>query len=251
MDQIVKRQQGFSLVELMIAMFLGLFVLSGLTAAMVGDQRSYETGRANHLLLTKSRMSQYMLRMYIQQAGYKDFEQIYNSTELPADSDWEEGQALYALNDVTSSSYAAALAGTDVLQLRFYGADDEGIKLCNGEAAESGEVTTLVLYVDGSNQLTCSDGSNTTVLATDVEQLQFLFGQSDSDSYAHLTADDVSDWTIVNQVRTGLLAAQSVSQGTVINSSSYTLLGMTIDAENDTKLRKRSVSAILIGNAGN
>ncbi|MDO6763459.1 PilW family protein [Agarivorans sp. 1_MG-2023] len=257
MGKIIRKQAGFGLVELMIALILSLIVVGGLYAALIGDQKSYEATRASHLLVGKNRMSIQTLRLYLQQAGFRDYNQLYQNTLLPlvpnADAfgfTWEEGQMVQGIDN--RGTFTDAKAGTDVVGIRFYGAaaPNASIYKCDGEVLAADTVTTIIFYISTSNQLMCRDSSGNTIFDEDMDNLQLLYGSVDDTTFKYYKANEVPDWNLVNRVKVGLLVSQEVSMGNLSNTKSYKVLDQTIAAANDKRLRQVVNETILLLNQG-
>ena len=104
MGSVNKLNKGFSLVELMIAMIVSLFILAGLFYSVMGDMRSYESARSSQELVTKGRMAVQTLRLYIQQAGFRDITALKNETTFSAGTSnvggtWDYGQVVQGMTN--------------------------------------------------------------------------------------------------------------------------------------------------------
>ncbi|WP_432454790.1 PilW family protein [Agarivorans sp. QJM3NY_29] len=250
------QQRGFSLVEMMIALMLSLLVVGGLYAALIGDKKSYQATRANHLLVSKNRMSMQTLQIYLQQAGFRDFQQLYQNTLLPqvnsedsAGFTWDEGQFIQGLEN--QNSYLGAKPNTDVVSLRFYGAalPNSSIFSCNGDELAANSSTSLSFFVSTTNQLICRDSGGDTVFDQDIDSLQLLYGSRDEHEYKYYKASEVSDWRQINRVKVALLVAQEVPMGNLSNQNRYSVLDEDI-AISDKKLRQVVNETILLINVG-
>lgn len=256
MGKVMHKQSGFGLVELMIALVLSLIVVGGLYAALIGDQKSYEATRASHLLVSKNRMSIQTLRLYLQQAGFRDYNQLYQNTLLPlvstADSfgfTWDEAQMVQGLNDQTT--FAGAKADTDVIAFRFFGAaaPNASMYTCDGSELAADTVTTLVFFISSSDQLVCRDASGDTVFDESIDNLQVLYGSVDDSTFKYYTATEVPNWNEINRVKVGLLVSQEVSMGNLSNTSSYQVLDKTVSV-NDRSIRQAVSETVLLLNMG-
>ncbi|UPW19082.1 PilW family protein [Agarivorans sp. TSD2052] len=250
------KQTGFGLVELMIALVLSLLVVGGLYAALIGDQKSYEATRASHLLVNKNRMGMQTLRLYLQQAGFRDYNQLYQNTLLSnvpaADAfgfTWAEGQMLQGLEN--QASFSGAKANTDVISLRYFGAaaPNNSIFQCNGDELAENTQTTVTFFVSTSNQLVCRDNTGDTVFDEDIDNIQILYGSLDDSDYKYFKASEVTDWLQINRVKMGILVTQEVSMSNLSNSNSYELLDETITAS-DQMLRQAVSETVLLLNQG-
>lgn len=252
MGSVNKLNKGFSLVELMIAMVVSLFILAGLFYSVMGDMRSYESARSSQELVTKGRMALQTLRLYIQQAGFRDVAALKNETVFSAGTSnvggtWEYDQVVQGMT--SSDDIDDEKVDSDILVVRFLGATEIGIVSCVGDDLDESTSNEVTLYVNTSNQLMCKDNDDDAeVLDEGVEFLEVLYGTEDD--YRYFTASEVTDWTGVNRVKIGLLLSTEVSAHGLTNSNSYTIFNQTIDAANDTNYRSVVMETVLIGNQG-
>ncbi|WP_298943408.1 PilW family protein [uncultured Psychromonas sp.] len=252
MGSVKKSNKGFSLVELMIAMIVSLLILAGLFYSVMGDMRSYESARSSQELVSKGRMALQTLRLYIQQAGFRDVTALKNETVFSAGTSyvggtWEYGQVVQGMT--SSGEIDDEKADSDILVVRFLGATEIGIVSCVGDDLDENTSNEVTLYVNTSNQLMCKDNDDgAEVLDEGVEFLEVLYGTEDD--YRYFTASEVTDWADVNRVKVGLLLSTEVSAHGLTNSNSYTIFNQTIDAANDTNYRSVVMETVLIGNQG-
>jgi|GEM_PF-6266425 len=246
------REQGFTLVELMVAMTLSLSLLAGLMYSVLGDMRAYESTRGSQTLASKGRISMQLLRLYIQQAGYRDLTQIKNNTQLPASGAWIDGQKLRGFNALTAGTVTGLTAPklrSDIISLRFFGAP-QGIVSCNGTAVTSATAPNgyqISLFVNTADNLVCQDTTGVFVLNSGVEHLRLVYGIT-GNSYRYLNADAVADWSAVNRVKVSLLVAQAVTANRLVNGNTYDLFDRAISAANDTRFRNVVNETVLIRN---
>lgn len=64
------REQGFSLIELMVAMALGSFIIAGLVSVFISASKSYTTGQALVEIQDKGRFAIEKIREDVQRAGF-------------------------------------------------------------------------------------------------------------------------------------------------------------------------------------
>ena len=130
------RQSGFSLIELMVAVTLGLFLMTALVEVLLSGNRSFTS--ANHLsrLQENGRIATNMITTDLKRAGYmggnSEIDNILGNLgpETPAiscaaDTDWGRmvTEGVFGLND-TNTGYAACIPNSsylrgDVLTVRF------------------------------------------------------------------------------------------------------------------------------------
>ncbi|MGJ8581160.1 MAG: PilW family protein [Psychromonas sp.] len=252
MGSMRKSNAGFSLVELMIALLVSLFILAGLFYSVMGDMRSYESARSTQGLVTKGRMAIQTVRLYIQQAGFRDSTALKNETTFSADTSsageaWEYGQIIQGMT--SSSEIDDEKADSDILVVRFLGAVEDGIVSCEGDDLDETTSNEVILYVNTSNQLMCQDNDDDPVLLDEnIEFMELLYGTEDD--YQYFTASEVSDWTEINRVKVGLLISEDVSAHGLTNSNEYTIFNQTISAANDTNYRNVVMETVIISNQG-
>lgn len=255
MDTLNFRQKGFSLVELMVALVLSLFLIAGLFYSVLGDMKSYDSTRGTQELVTKSRMSIQYMRLYLQQAGFRDLKQLKLNLALSQRNNWSEGQVLRGFNAVSSGMATGVtnpLDNSDIVTVRFSGAA-EGIFGCNGDQITSLDEHEITLYVNTDNELICDNGITEEILDNQIDNLRLLYGLSDSNSYQYFTAAEIENnkkWNAVNRVKVGLLVSQQVQANHLNNSQIYQLFDRDISAANDTNYKKVITETVLIRNKG-
>ncbi len=253
----MRKQTGFGLVELMIALVLSLIVVGGLYAALISDKKSYEATRANQLLVNKNRMGMQTMRLYVQQGGFRDFNQLYDKTLMPISGpdmfqlSWDENQILQGVDNTNQFAGVNLKANSDVISLRFFGAEapNDTIFSCSGDTLAADTVTTINFYVNTNSELVCRDSFGSTIFDTDIDSLQLLYQSAEEGDYKYYKADEVTDWSLINRVKVGLLVAQDVTMGNLQNTNSYQVLDQAITA-NDKKLRQVVSETILLLNVG-
>jgi type IV pilus assembly protein PilW len=230
-----KRQRGFTLIEILVALFVGLFLLGGLFTILQTTRRTSSNQTGLTLLQDEERMAMSMINDVVQNAGYFD-----TNTYQTAKTAWPAAVA----DAVSTTSLAAgqALSGLhtgatvpDVLVARYATNGTDGVINCAG--GTSGAATNFIntFYVLSTTvsgvttyALYCTpDGTtaSTTLLVTGVKNLQVWYGvatlavTNNVDTYK--TADQMSatDWSNTTSVRVTLTfvnplyaAAQSTQQ---------------------------------------
>ncbi|GLS89543.1 hypothetical protein GCM10007916_06100 [Psychromonas marina] len=254
MDSLKKSNKGFSLVELMIAMVASLLIVASLFYSVIGDLKAYESARGTQNLVAKSRMSVNTLRLYIQQAGFRDIEALKANTVYDADVsaatiwNWEAGQIMQGTT--SSATITDNKTDSDIIALRFSGAATDGIVSCAGDDIASAVMHEITLYVDDHDQLRCRDNTDAALILDEaVEFLELMYGTTDNPT-RYFSANDVADWSSVNRIKVGLLLSQEVSANHLENNNSYTLFNHTVSAANDTNYRTVVVETVIIENQG-
>lgn len=161
----MKKQQGFSLIELMIALVLGLLVGGAVMQSFVMNNRSIVFQRASIFTQDQGRVALDMMARYIRMAGYQE------NNLMSAD-----------LNNGLDGSENGAL---DSILVRYQAGSSMSVSLydCVGtelSSASSGSISTnefkLISDGNGRNKLICDNGSDSGVLASNIEQFNILYG---------------------------------------------------------------------------
>jgi type IV pilus assembly protein PilW len=210
----INRHRGFSLVELLIGMAIGLFLLAGLLSFFGQNRLAYSYQQSQSGQQDSERLANITFTNVLQQAGYSDMtnQRIMNRAALfPAAGLFTAGQAVVG----TEASATVALIGggtrnvpNDSIALRFW--DGAGIIDCIGNPAPVGAMSVVLLSVDGVNLNCNTDGGAAQPLMGDdqgplAQQTRFLGmaiaygldtnGDESIDSFQR--ASGVADWAQV------------------------------------------------------
>jgi type IV pilus assembly protein PilW len=212
------RQRGLSLIELMVAILIALFLIGGIIVVEQGVNLSYRQQNGLSQLQDEERFAMSVLTSVIETAGYYPNPTINNLvTALPAAApNFAAGQAIYAPN-------SAAGPPTDSIYVRYMTAVGDGINLCDGSAAGNTVYTSqLSLAADpnGGFDLDCTLNGNTVTLVNGLTDMKILYGVAtggDNNVTEYLNAQQVSAaglWPNVTSVQVTLtftnpLATQS------------------------------------------
>ncbi len=200
-------QNGFSIIELMIALLIGLFLVGGLLTMVQDNRRVFGSQNQLSQLQDGERLALTMMTDVIQMAGYfpdptsnsAQTTMLANSTTTPA---MVAGQAL------TGTSNAAAPGDTIIVRYTTSGSDN--ILSCTG-TSKTGAIFTYVnaFSVNNANQLICTREDGVAYpLVNGVTNLSVMYGVNTTgsgnnvDSYktaAQVTA--TSNWSNVISVQ--------------------------------------------------
>ncbi len=212
---IVKHQRGFNLVELLIGISIGLFLLAGLLTFFGQNRQAYSYQQSQSGQQGSERLANIMFTNVLQQAGFSDMtnQRIMNRASLfPAAGPFAAGQTVVG----TEATATVALIGggtqavpNDSIAVRFL--DGIGIIDCIGNPVPAAAMSAVVLAVDGVNLNCSTDGGAARPLMGDdqgpiAQQIRFLgmavaYGldtNSDESIDSFQRAGGVTDW---NQVR--------------------------------------------------
>src|SRR5882762_8074946 len=199
-QRIAQRQFGFTMIELMVALLIGLFLMGGLMTLLQNNRKAFSSQSVLAQLQDSERLAMTMMTGVIQQSGY-----------FPDPTINSPSSALLA-----SGSFAAGqgLTGTpaDTITARYTTAPGDGILNCSGTSnpVGSGANATYVnqfsvVVTGGVSQLVCTNENNVVYpLVSGVTNLSVLYGVSTSvngtnvDTY--MTAAQVTAATAWNNV---------------------------------------------------
>jgi type IV pilus assembly protein PilW len=156
-------QQGFTLVELSVAVLIGLFLLGGLLSLVQDMRRTF--GNQNQLaqLQDSERLAMTLITDVIQAAGYYPNPTLYTiTTALPTNALYPAFLAGQAI----SGTHNAAPPG-DTISVQFLTAPADGIINCTGGSNLTGANQPYIskFSVDALNNLNCTLGTATAIAA--------------------------------------------------------------------------------------
>jgi type IV pilus assembly protein PilW len=223
--RVVRRQRGFTLIEIMIALLVALFLLAGLGTMVAGTRRTGTNQMSLAQLQDEQRLAMSMLNDVIQNAGYFDTNTYYTTASaFPASFTTTGGSNTITLaaGQVVGGVHTS-ISAPDSIAVRYSTSGIDGIINCVG-----GTNTAATIYVNyffikaGTNpttnpsQLQCSsDGktSDAVSLVSNVVNMQMWYGVSTGGGTAssvdtYMTADQVTasagGWPTVTSVRVTL-----------------------------------------------
>ena len=146
-----KSQQGFTLIEILIALLIGVFLLGALLTIVQTNRAVY--GNQNQLaqLQDSERMALSLMADVVQSAGYFP-DPVHNTLDgtLTPVVPFAAGQAI-------SGSYSATVPG-DAISVRYMTAGGDGILNCSGLSNPVGGLNTLYVntFQVANGQLVCT-----------------------------------------------------------------------------------------------
>jgi type IV pilus assembly protein PilW len=169
-----RRQQGFTLLELMVAITVGLFLLGALLTVQQTNRSAFVSQNQLAQLQDNQRMAMSILADVVQSAGYFPDPTInVAATTFPA-------AGAFAASQPISGTYTAAAPG-DTLAVRFATASGDGVLNCSGLANTSGATTMYVntfsvVGVAGNRQLVCTMNGTQYTLISGVDNFNVVYG---------------------------------------------------------------------------
>ena len=184
-------QAGFTLIELMVSIVIGLFIVAAVLAIYLNMKTSFTAQDQLAQLQDSERLVLTMLTTTVQSAGYF-VNPLANTaaTALPA--------ATVTRTDGSSSTFDAAqrVSGTgagngttaatsDTIAVQYTTASGDGLMNCQGGTNTSGapQVSQNYFSVNAANELTCTVGTGSPVkLAANVGAMTIIYGVDTSGS---------------------------------------------------------------------
>jgi type IV pilus assembly protein PilW len=177
------RQAGYSLIELLVAILIALFLIGGVIVVEQGIHRAYGDQSGIGQLQDEERFAMSMLTDVISSAGYypnpTSTSQVLALPSTGSPLNLQAGQSIYG--PITNSS-----APHDSIYVRYMTASGDGIGLCDGTTNTSGANVTYTIHIYvSSNTLYCSvqAGANTpnvVPLVNGVTDMQIMYGVNTS-----------------------------------------------------------------------
>ncbi|WP_369602868.1 PilW family protein [Hahella sp. SMD15-11] len=255
--KMMSRQRGVSLVELMVALLLGLFLIGGAIQVFLSGKQTYQSVSAKSEVSGNLRAAEYLLASHLHQAGYWD--SVDAMRRFRAHGGFAEEAVLAGKNNVTATGIEP---GTDELWVRFTGSADGSVQTCAGSTPADNQLVVEHFYVRppdtsaGSTEtepvLMCEAtvyalNLNTGVIGAQVSQVtvplisgiegfQVLYATGGA-SAQYVEAGSGLDWANVAGARFALLAVSQNRAGAMSRSTGFDLLGSTVTDPGDGHVR--------------
>lgn len=261
MKSTINKQQGLSLIELMIAVVLGLMILSSLGYILVGSHGTYRSHSASAHVMDTGRNAMNFIAYNIRVAGRAEITPLATDkrTEMPAgsvpitgtdgvgDGDPDTLVVNYQLSTLNGGSIedcngnGAAIAKSNILA-------------ANGSTLGQYGTVQNTINLNGTDLRCTGNGAVTPQpVAEGIEDLQFLYGVDTSGNDAvdsWLTASNVSNWSQVVAVQVCMMV-RSIEDGVLDAAQTLTnCLGKSVTA-NDRRLRRVFTSVFVMRNRVN
>jgi type IV pilus assembly protein PilW len=208
---------GFTLVEMMIALVLGMVIIGALLAIFMSSKRTYSTTEAMSRMQESARFGAQFAARELRMAGYSTSTQlgILNRDLLfPANGPFASGVVVVGTDNAAG---AGLKTGADTIRIRYTGDANGSVHDCLGNEVAANTQVSAQLSLSINNELQCSDdgGATQTVLVDGISDFQLKYAVDTSgDRYADSTggvayvdAGSVSNWAKVSSVHLALQVA--------------------------------------------
>jgi type IV pilus assembly protein PilW len=203
-----RRSRGFTMVELMVALLIGLFLIGGLLGLVVGMKRTTGNQGGMSQLQDNQRVAMNLITDVVQSAGFFN-DPVHNTLTGSFPGITVSGQTLSAGQSVSGTGSATAAAPGDTITIRYNTTGSDKVINCLGGTSATAVtfVNTFSLVADtvnGNYDLQCTlivmTGSTTTstttsTLVTGVTNLQILYGVQTNAGSGNSSADTYLDAT--------------------------------------------------------
>lgn len=223
------KQRGFTIVELMISMVIGLVLMGGVTQIFFISKTNFQSQRDLQILAEDLALATRQMTSIIRNSGYR---------LDPSVSDFSD-----FFTPVTP--YIAGQAGTtntdDRIDIRYQ--DDGSLMDClgaSGHGTSSAPVVVTNSYQIVGQQLVCSvDGGAAVAVADNVQALVIRYGEDtdgDGQIEGYYQSADVSNWLNVYSVEFALVMSGDREIRFTGEELSFDLLGIRWDSPEDKLL---------------
>ncbi|MBT8148814.1 MAG: PilW family protein [Gammaproteobacteria bacterium] len=282
-------QLGVTLIELLVALVIGLFLVAGILQVFVGSRQSLDIIRAQSSMQEAARFGLNFIASATRQAGYLNagpidatdlfaselvskFQMVEYSDDLKpwVEEIWGEQAEFDALALISGEDNfggdvggITVAANTDVLRVRLQGDPDGLMSDCEGIAlpADSTVYVNMSFFIGDDDQLYCRvfDGAANrapVALVSGIENMQVQYGVATDPNQRFIVTQyvpgpDVTDWTQVMTVRVAILAV-SDNQPLDRDQQQYDLLDEQDVTFSDGKARQVFTQTIALrGNLSN
>jgi len=230
MTAIPSGQRGFSLIELMIAIVIALFLIGGVIIVEQGVHRSYQDDSGFAQLEDQERFAMTVITEAVESAGYypDPTSNVPNGTVLmPETTSTPQSVSIPFAGAQSIVGIYSGATPNDSLATRFVAGPAASIDLCTGSATTSGTEYITYLYVtngtDGKPYLYCelatagTWASSPVQLVAGIQNVQIMYGVSASGSQnvqGYMYASDVTSkgyWPLVSAVKVTLTVTNPIA----------------------------------------
>lgn len=229
------KMRGFSLIELMVALLLGLIISGAALNLFIGSRQAFNSISSEAQIQDSARFASEFLGRYLRISGYREFTQDNALASLPASAPFNQVDQIVWGSDHADGDSLIIRAGTGA------GSDCAGFDISD---------TTEMAFSVANNQLLCTAsnpdnpanngfGIVSVPLVSNIDNMQVLYGIDSTDDgrpNQYLKATDVNNWNQIVSINIALLIASPITTATGLNQT-YSVLDVDI-VGNDGRLRQ-------------
>ena len=255
----MKKQTGFSIIEILIAILVSTILLAGVLHIFVNAKivNNMESNLGD--MQANARFASDYVGRIIRLAGYRTTPSNVMTGFLDYTTVFPTSAPYLEANNNTSTN------GSDSITIRFQGSGDGGghpdgtIRDCLNNSVDANTVVTNTFSISSNNELQCqainpnaTPNNNTQVLIPGVENMQILYGEDlDGNGTAdrYVPSNYVSlDMSRVVSVRVSLLLISSDPVQILTGSKTFNLIGQTYTPTNTKYLRNQVSFTVTLRN---
>lgn len=236
--------RGLTLIELMVAIALGLLLVAVVIQIYVGSRATYNKQEDLSRLQENGRVALDVIGRAARISAFKSNPAAVYSTVFPSTT------------LAIIGTPGAAGNNSDGLVIRFQGSGngagtaDGSVVDCLGVARDSNVMNYNALYIandpaTGRPALFCDTSDNGAIdgvpVINEIENLRFLYGVDISGSGGvdyYVPAGQVTNWDQVASLRIGLVAATPNTINPTLDTTTYDVLGNTFNPVDDRRSRR-------------
>lgn len=254
----INRQQGVSLVELMIASALGIVLMAGVIQIFIGTKTSYLKTESIGKAQENGRFAMDALTRSARLAGYWDYSTSANGVAGAIPVPFIPPCAVV---DGPCTQDGSGYNNSDRLAIQLDSPDN---KDCNGNAPPLNRVIISVYWIQkdgfGTSSLYCRgyDPTADSWIGTSqpyvsgIDSLQILYGAQSAvgDRIHYVNASRVSDWSRVHAIKIAILSTSDQSSYSSLAERSYVLLDSAPLTFSDGQSRYIFSTTVFVANPG-
>jgi type IV pilus assembly protein PilW len=218
----LRGERGFSLIELMIAILIAMFLIGGVIVVEQGVHRSYQDDSGFAQLEDEERFAMTILTQAVESAGYypDPTSNVPNSTVLMPITTSTQGVSIPFAGAQSIVGIYQAASPNDSIATRFVAGPAASVDLCTGSPTTSGVEYQTYLYVangsDGNPYLYCELATagawagSPVQLVSGIKNMQIMYGVSANGAQnvqSYMFASDVTTkgyWPDVSSIKVTL-----------------------------------------------
>lgn len=234
------RQKGFTIVEMMVAIVIGMFLVAGTLSVFLSTKQGYRMVTGMSLMQATGRATLDLLARDIMMAGFPQSFGI--ETFVPGAGLTQDGGGnnsdMFTVRYQSTTDCLNTAGGTPV-----YGDGQRYAK--NRYFIQNGDLRCQALAEDNSVL-------NTGVMVNGIENMQVLFGEDNNaadgvtNATRYVTAGNVTDWNNVVSVKVGFLVNSQNNMATTNDTATFSIIGQTATAASADRMRRRAYSTTVV-----
>lgn len=234
------RQKGFTLIEMMIAILIGLLLIAAMLSLFLSTKQGYRMANGMSVMQASGRATLDLLGREVMISGFPQ-EAVIDTFVSALSSDGGG-----AASDTFTVHYRLSVGGLD----------------CLGNAAPvyaDGQTYAKNQYFVQNGNLMCQPRAEDDsaigaagIVVEGIENLQILYGEdtdtTDGEVNAHMyvTAGNVTNWANVVSAKIGIVVNSQGNIATSNDTATFALIGQTATAAAGDRQRRRAYSTTVV-----